>query len=190
MSLSSQHILYASGLSPCSSVLLLRLSLVKTLTLRVTVQHNGHCQLIFSILLVTVVDTMTESDYSNDQVVHVQRIKRCKDYYEVLQVSKDASEMDLKKNYRKLALQLHPDKNKAPGAAEAFKAVGNAFAVLNDKDKRRQYDMYGSEDSMSSQSASSSARSGYYDGGDGYYYDYSRGFEGNTRLHSCSSKKC
>ena len=49
------------------------------------------------------------------------RIKKCKDYYEILGVEKDASETDLKKAYRKLSLQFHPDKNKAPGATEAFK---------------------------------------------------------------------
>ena len=44
-------------------------------------------------------------------------------------MEKKASDADLKKSYRKLALQFHPDKNKAPGAGEAFKAIGNAFAV-------------------------------------------------------------
>ncbi len=53
-------------------------------------------------------------------------------------MNKEANETDLKKSYRKLALQFHPDKNKAPGAAEAFKAIGNAFAVLSDSEKRRQ----------------------------------------------------
>lgn len=57
------------------------------------------------------------------------RIRSCQDYYDILGVSKDASDTDLKKAYRKLALQFHPDKNKAPGAGEAFKAIGTAFGV-------------------------------------------------------------
>lgn len=55
--------------------------------------------------------------------ISISRIMRCKDYYEILGVSKDVTDSDLKKAYRKLALQFHPDKNKAPGAGEAFKGV-------------------------------------------------------------------
>lgn len=51
------------------------------------------------------------------------RVSKCKDYYETLSVSKDCTEDDLKKTYRKLALKLHPDKNQAPGATEAFKGM-------------------------------------------------------------------
>ena len=51
----------------------------------------------------------------------ISRVLRCKDYYELLGVSRDASEAELKKHYKKLALQFHPDKNSAPRADEAFK---------------------------------------------------------------------
>ncbi|GCC19131.1 dnaJ homolog subfamily B member 14 [Chiloscyllium punctatum] len=81
--------------------------------------------------------------YTKEQLEGVQRIKRCKDYYEILGVSKDASDEDLKKAYRKLALKFHPDKNHAPGATEAFKAIGNAYAVLSNPAKQRDYDQYG-----------------------------------------------
>ncbi|XP_030626820.1 dnaJ homolog subfamily B member 12a [Chanos chanos] len=83
--------------------------------------------------------------YTPDQLDAVKRIKRCKDYYEILGVGKDASDEDLKKAYRKLALKFHPDKNHAPGATEAFKAIGNAYAILSNPDKRKQYDLYGEE---------------------------------------------
>ncbi|KAL4239656.1 DnaJ (Hsp40) [Mactra antiquata] len=97
----------------------------------------------------------------------VKRVKKCKDYYEILGVEKDASEADMKKAYRKLALQMHPDKNKAPGATDAFKAIGNAFAVLSDPAKKKKYDVFGPEEGRSS------GRNG------GYEYDYSHGFEGD-----------
>lgn len=60
-------------------------------------------------------------DYTQDQTEAVKKIKNCRDYYEILGVSKEATDSDLKKAYRKLALQFHPDKNKCPGASEAFK---------------------------------------------------------------------
>ncbi|XP_022316048.2 dnaJ homolog subfamily B member 14-like [Crassostrea virginica] len=87
----------------------------------------------------------TVKEYTEEQLVMVRRIKKCKDYYEILGVEKAATEIELKKAYRKLALQMHPDKNKAPGATEAFKAIGNAFAVLSDEGKRKKYDTYGPE---------------------------------------------
>ena len=68
-----------------------------------------------------------------------------KDYYGVLGVAKDASEEEIKKAYRKMALRFHPDKNKESDAEEKFKEIGEAYEVLSDKDKREVYDRYGEE---------------------------------------------
>ncbi|XP_053893658.1 dnaJ homolog subfamily C member 18 isoform X1 [Malaclemys terrapin pileata] len=83
--------------------------------------------------------------YTEEQLYGVQRIKKCSNYYEILGVERDANEEDLKKAYRKLALKFHPDKNCAPGATEAFKAIGNAFAILSNPEKRLRYDQFGDE---------------------------------------------
>mmetsp|Transcript_17458 Transcript_17458/g.40945 ORF Transcript_17458/g.40945 Transcript_17458/m.40945 type:complete len:247 (+) Transcript_17458:28-768(+) len=65
------------------------------------------------------------------------------DYYRILGIDKSANDVEIKKAYRKLALQLHPDKCKDEGAEEAFKRVGEAFSVLSDTEKRQRYDQYG-----------------------------------------------
>src|SRR4029077_4718708 len=67
-----------------------------------------------------------------------------RDYYEVLGVSRTVTEVELKSAYRKLALQLHPDRNpNNPEAEEKFKEVSEAYAVLADSEKRSVYDRYG-----------------------------------------------
>ena len=68
-----------------------------------------------------------------------------RDYYEVLSVQKNASKDEIKNSYRRLALQYHPDRNKAPEAEEKFKEISEAYAVLSDDDKRKKYDTYGHE---------------------------------------------
>jgi molecular chaperone DnaJ len=66
-----------------------------------------------------------------------------RDYYEVLGVPRTASKEEIKDAYRKLALQYHPDRNKAPDAEEKFKEISEAYAVLSDEEKRVQYDQLG-----------------------------------------------
>lgn len=68
-----------------------------------------------------------------------------KDYYKTLGIQKGATEEDIKKAYRKLALKYHPDKNKAAGAEEKFKEIAEAYEVLSDKKKRDVYDRYGED---------------------------------------------
>ena len=68
-----------------------------------------------------------------------------KDYYGVLNISRNATEEEIRKAYRKLALKFHPDKNKNADAEEKFKEVAEAYEVLSDKKKRRTYDQYGEE---------------------------------------------
>jgi len=65
------------------------------------------------------------------------------DYYQLLEVSRDASADEIKKAYRRLARQLHPDTNPDPTAAERFKEVAQAYEVLSDPDKRDRYDRFG-----------------------------------------------
>jgi molecular chaperone DnaJ len=69
-----------------------------------------------------------------------------KDYYKILGIKRDASEQEIKKTYRKLARQYHPDVNPGDKSAEArFKEINEAFEVLSDKEKRQKYDKYGDQ---------------------------------------------
>ena len=87
-----------------------------------------------------------KSSYTPEQESAVNRILGLgKDYYKILDVPKEASADDLKKAYRKIALQIHPDKNNAPGSGEAFKKVGTAMEVLSKPEKRGRFDAHDSD---------------------------------------------
>jgi curved DNA-binding protein CbpA len=85
---------------------------------------------------VEIVNTVLKARQSGGRHLH----------YRILGLDPTADESAIKKSYRKLALKLHPDKNSAPHADEAFKAVGLAYATLSDVQKRSIYDRYGEED--------------------------------------------
>merc|ERR1712107_98064 len=70
------------------------------------------------------------------------KLKMGKDYYTILGVSRGASDDEIKKAYRKLALKYHPDKNQSPGAEERFKEICEAYDVLSDSRKKQIYDQY------------------------------------------------
>ena len=75
-----------------------------------------------------------------------------KDYYQILNISKDASQEEIKKAYRKLALKYHPDANpdNKKEAESKFKEIGEAYSVLSDPEKRARYDQFGSADTSDS----------------------------------------
>ena len=66
-----------------------------------------------------------------------------RDYYEVLEVSSGASDEELKRAFRRQALEYHPDRNKEAGAEEKFKEINEAYQVLSDPEKRTAYDRFG-----------------------------------------------
>ncbi|KAJ4844620.1 hypothetical protein Tsubulata_023446 [Turnera subulata] len=111
----------------------------------------------------------TTASYTEEQITIVREIKRKKDYYEILGVEKSCSVEDVRKAYRKLSLKVHPDKNKAPGAEEAFKAVSKAFQCLSNDENRKKYDLTGTEDVVYERPAS---RRYQQAGFNGYYDDF------------------
>ncbi|GHP04195.1 hypothetical protein PPROV_000294900 [Pycnococcus provasolii] len=109
-----------------------------------------------------------------EQVALVRKINAAKDYYDTLSVDKSALEDDIKRAYKKLALKLHPDKNKANGAEDAFKKVSKAVACLTDEQSRASYDRYGHEDGPA---AAAAARGGGGMHGGGFRRAPGGGFE-------------
>lgn len=95
-----------------------------------------------------------------------------KDFYKILGVAKAATDDEIKKAYRKLALKYHPDKNKQAGAEEKFKEVAEAYEILSDKKKRDIYDQYGEEGLKGDPSAGESQGGHPGQGPGGYSYQF------------------
>jgi DnaJ-class molecular chaperone len=102
-----------------------------------------------------------------------------RDYYEVLGVSRDADEETIKKAYRKLAMQYHPDRNpgKEQWANEKFKEINEAFSVIGDPEKRKQYDQFGTVGEIGDIFGSPYTRTTFEDlmkdfGGSGLRFDF------------------
>ena len=114
-----------------------------------------------------------------------------RDYYEVLGVSKGASQDEIKRAFRKLAKKYHPDVSKEPDAAEKFKEAQEAYAVLSDDEKRAQYDQYGHAafDSMNGGAGFDFSGFDFSDIFDGIFGSGFGGFSGFGRRGSHSNAK-
>jgi curved DNA-binding protein len=113
-------------------------------------------------------------------------VTKSKDYYKVLGVPRTATDDDIKKAYRKLAMQYHPDRNsgKEEWANEKFKAINEAYAVLGNQDKRSQYDRFGTVGDVSDIFSNRATQSTFEDlmhdfGGAGLGFDFLDGVFGD-----------
>ncbi|XP_057414962.1 chaperone protein dnaJ 49-like [Lotus japonicus] len=111
----------------------------------------------------------SSASYTTEQVSIIREIKRKKNYYEILGLEKSCTVEDVRKSYRKLSLKVHPDKNKAPGAEEAFKAVSKAFQCLGNEESKRKYDLSGEDESVYERRAAARPGPGAARAYNGYY---------------------
>jgi curved DNA-binding protein len=99
-----------------------------------------------------------------------------RDYYEALGVDRGASEDDIRRAYRKLARQYHPDVNKDPGAEDRFKEISEAYDVLRDPEKRERYDRLGANWKAGQDVSGASGFEGFQGfGGDGVHVEFGGG---------------
>ncbi len=113
-----------------------------------------------------------------------------KDYYEVLGISKGASDQEIKSSFRKLAKEYHPDVNKSPDAESKFKEIQEAYAVLSDKEKRAKYDQFG-HSAFTNQQGGFSGFEGFDFGGMNDIFDdilSGFGFGGSSRRKNSSQR--
>jgi len=92
------------------------------------------CQFALLVCAIVVIDELDQSLVSAEKK---------HDYYEILGVKRNASDREIKKAFRKLAVKYHPDKNKEPGAEKKFQEMAEAYEILSDDEKRKKYDKFG-----------------------------------------------
>lgn len=108
-----------------------------------------------------------------------------RDYYEVLGLTKGASQDEIKRAYRQLAKKYHPDVNKEPGAEEKFKEINEAYDTLSDEQKKARYDQFGFDDPTGGAGAGFGGGFSGFGGGFGGFEDiFSSFFGGGTRSSS------
>lgn len=95
-----------------------------------------------------------QSLFTPEQREAALAISKLTNYYEILSLSRTATDSDIKTAYRRLAVKFHPDKNRAPEAEEAFKLVSAAYQCLSDIKKREHYDRFGEDETRRSSSSS------------------------------------
>lgn len=98
-------------------------------------------------------------------IIFIAQAKKPIDPYKVLGVDRNASQRDIQKAFHKLSLQYHPDKNKNKGAQQKFEEINNAYDILSDEQKRKNYDLYGDESSGPSFGEGSTGDYSYFTGG-------------------------
>ncbi len=112
-----------------------------------------------------------------------------RDYYEVLGISKDASDADIKKAYRKMAKKYHPDINKEPGAEDKFKEINEAYEVLSDPQKKATYDQFGFAGMDGASGFGQGGFGGFEDFGDIFGSFFGGGFGGGSRRQNTGPRK-
>eukprot|EP00340_Litonotus_pictus_P007119 CAMPEP_0170523248 /NCGR_PEP_ID=MMETSP0209-20121228/8695_1 /TAXON_ID=665100 ORGANISM="Litonotus pictus, Strain P1" /NCGR_SAMPLE_ID=MMETSP0209 /ASSEMBLY_ACC=CAM_ASM_000301 /LENGTH=294 /DNA_ID=CAMNT_0010811255 /DNA_START=28 /DNA_END=912 /DNA_ORIENTATION=+ len=91
---------------------------------------------------------MSTDQATPEQDKECKRVINTKDYYEVLNIDKGAGPEDIRRAYKKLAVKLHPDRNKSALSTDAFKKVGHIYQVLTNDEKKTFYDKYGPEEEV------------------------------------------
>merc|ERR1712215_43156 len=120
--------------------------------------------------------------FAEPEIRKLVNLKMGKDYYKVLGVARGASDDEIKKAYRKLAMKYHPDKNRASGAEEKLKEIGEAYDVLSDARKKQIYDQCGEEGlkgGMGGTGGSNNYAGGMPNFGNGQNFSYS--YHGDPR---------